>query len=136
MPPITPVSSDERWIIHVDLDAFFASVEELLNPSLIGKPIVVGGSPSQRGVVSSASYAARATGVRSAMPVAQALRLCPQAVVVPPRGREYAERSREVMRILESISPLVEQVSIDEAFLDVTGCELLWGRQRIAAIDE
>jgi DNA polymerase-4 len=117
----------QRWIIHVDLDAFFASVEELLNPQLRGKPIIVGGDPHQRGVVSSASYAARAYGVRSAMPTMRALRLCPQAVLVPPRHSEYARRSQAVMDILEEITPLVEQISVDEAFLDVTGCERLWG---------
>lgn len=117
----------QRWIIHVDLDAFFASVEELLNPKLRGKPIIVGGDPRKRGVVSSASYPARAYGVRSAMPVARALRLCPHAVVVPPRQGEYGARSRAVMDILGQITPVVEQASIDEAFLDVTGCQRLWG---------
>ena len=117
----------QRWIIHVDLDAFFASVEELLNPDLRGKPIVVGGNPSQRGVVSSASYAARAYGVRSAMPMAQALRLCPPAVIVTPHHTEYTRRSRAVMDILHQITPAMEQISVDEAFLDVTGCEHLWG---------
>ncbi|NLG50522.1 MAG: DNA polymerase IV [Chloroflexi bacterium] len=120
----------QRWIIHVDLDAFFASVEELLQPALRGKPLIVGGNPNERGVVSSASYAARAYGVRSAMPVAQALRLCPQAIVVPPRHGEYSRRSRAVMDILREITPAVEQISIDEAFLDVTGCERLWGPVR------
>ncbi|MGI5917930.1 MAG: DNA polymerase IV [Anaerolineae bacterium] len=117
----------QRWIIHVDLDAFFASVEELRNPALRGKPIIVGGDPSSRGVVSSASYAARAYGVRSAMPVAQALRLCPQAILITPEHDEYEVRSRAVMDILHDVTPVVEQVSIDEAFLDVTGCERLWG---------
>lgn len=121
----------QRWIIHVDLDAFFASVEELLNPELRGKPLIVGGDPRYRGVVASASYAARAHGVRSAMPVAQALRLCPEAIVVSSHKQEYAERSRAVMNILNEITPIVEQLSIDEAFLDVTGCEQLWG-----AVDE
>ena len=123
-------SLTERWIIHVDLDAFFASVEELLRPELRGKPLVVGGDPKQRGVVSSASYAARKYGVRSAMPVAQALRLCPQAIVVPPRHGEYSRRSQAVMDILREITPMVEQISIDEAFLDVTGCGRLWGPVR------
>ncbi len=113
--------------MHVDLDAFFASVEELLNPALRGKPLVVGGRPEGRGVVSSASYAARAYGVRSAMPMAQALRLCPQAIVVPGRHQEYSRHSHAVMDILYEITPAVQQISIDEAFLDVTGCERLWG---------
>lgn len=116
-----------RRIIHIDLDAFFASVEELLDPTIAGQPIIVGGDPAGRGVVSSASYAARAFGVRSAMPMSQALRLCPQAVVRRGRHREYGRYSRAVMAILEGYTPLVEQVSIDEAFLDVTGCERLWG---------
>lgn len=117
----------KQWIIHVDLDAFFASVEELLDPSLRGKPLVVGGSPQGRGVVASASYAARAFGIRSAMPVAQALRLCPQLIVLRHHFDEYATRSAAVMTILHEITPAVEQISIDEAFLDVTGCEALWG---------
>lgn len=121
------MSQVERWIIHVDLDAFFASVEELLNPSLRGQPLVVGGDPRARGVVASASYAARAFGVRSAMPVAKALQLCPHLLVLPHHFAEYASRSAAVMAILSEITPVVEQISIDEAFLDVTGCEALWG---------
>jgi len=116
-----------RRIIHVDLDAFFSSVEEMLHPELRGRPIIVGARPEERGVVSSASYAARAYGVRSAMPVARALRLCPQAIVVPPRHGVYAEHSRRVMTILGEYTPLLEQLSVDEAFLDVTGCERLHG---------
>ncbi|MBC7256169.1 MAG: DNA polymerase IV, partial [Chloroflexi bacterium] len=91
------MAEPQRWIIHVDLDAFFASVEELLHPELRGKPIVVGGSPSSRGVVASASYAARAYGIRSAMPMAQALRLCPDLIVLPHHFDEYARRSAAVM---------------------------------------
>lgn len=126
----TEHAASQRWIIHVDLDAFFASVEELLDPTLRGKAIIVGGNPAERGVVSSASYPARAFGVRSAMPMSQALRLCPHAVVVTPRHHEYGRRSRAVMAILHEITPIVEPVSIDEAFLDVTGCERLWGPPR------
>jgi DNA polymerase-4 len=113
--------------MHVDLDAFYASVEELLDPSLVGLPVLVGGSPEGRGVVSSASYAARAYGVRSAMPMSRALRLCPQAVVRPGHHREYATYSKRVMAILSEYTPSLEQISIDEAFLDVTGCEQLFG---------
>ena len=116
-----------RSIIHLDLDAFFASVEELLDPSIAGLPILVGGSPDGRGVVSSASYAARAYGVRSAMPMSQALRLCPQAVVRRGHHKRYASYSKRVMRILAEYTPLLEPISIDEAFLDVTGSERLFG---------
>ena len=116
-----------RSIIHLDLDAFFASVEELLDPAIAGLPIVVGGSPEGRGVVASASYAARAFGVRSAMPMSQALRLCPQAVVRPGHHHDYSAYSKRVMSILSAYTPLLEQVSIDEAFLDVTGTEQLYG---------
>lgn len=116
-----------RNVIHVDLDAFFASVEELLDPSIAGLPIIVGGDPAKRGVVASASYAARAYGVRSGMPMAQALRLCPQAIVRHGHREVYASYSRRVMAILAEYTPLLEQVSIDEAFLDVTGCEQLFG---------
>lgn len=116
-----------RSVIHVDLDAFFASVEELLDPAIAGLPIIVGGDPSKRGVVASASYAARAYGVRSAMPMAQALRLCPHAIVRHGHREVYASYSERVMAILAEYTPLLEQVSIDEAFLDVTGCEQLFG---------
>src|SRR5579859_862880 len=114
-----------RAILHVDLDAFFASVEELLRPELRGTRIIVGGDGSPdggaRGVVSSASYPARQFGVRSAMPLATARRLCPDAVVLPVRHDLYARSSRRVMELLRQFSPVVEQVSIDEAFLDLAG---------------
>lgn len=109
-----------RKIIHIDLDAFFCSVEELLDPSLIGKAFAVGGQPGKRGVVASCSYAARQFGVRSAMPTGQALRLCPELKLVWGRHGEYGKRSREVMDILRRYTGLVEVVSIDEAFLDVS----------------
>ncbi|MBI2845304.1 MAG: DNA polymerase IV [Chloroflexi bacterium] len=117
----------QRWIIHADLDAFFASVEERLDPSLKGKPIIVGGGPGRRGVVASASYPARVYGVKSAMPTAQALRLCPQAILLPGNPHEYGRVSQKVIDLLLDYTPLVEQLSIDEAFLDVTGCQRLWG---------
>lgn len=122
-----------RSIIHVDLDAFFASVEELENPALRGLPLIVGGDPDKRGVVSSCSYAARKFGVRSAMPMFQALRLCPQAIRLPGRHDLYGAYSRRVMAILEDSAPVVEQLSIDEAFLDVTGCELISGTAPVIA---
>ncbi len=109
-----------RTILHLDLDAFFCAVEELEGPSLRGKPFAVGGQPGERGVVASCSYAARAFGVHSAMPMARAMRLCPSLVVVEPHHARYGDMSRQVMGRLAQLSPLVEQVSIDEAFADIS----------------
>ncbi len=106
-------------VLHADMDAFFASVEVRDRPELRGKPVIVAGGG--RGVVLSATYEARAYGVRSAMPTARALRLCPRAVLVPPRRGEYAAASRDIMRIFRAVTPLVEPLSLDEAFLDVSG---------------
>ena len=117
----------ERAIIHLDLDAFFVAVERLDNPALVGVPVIVAGRPEARGVVSSASYEARAYGVHSAMPTAQALRLCPQAIVVPGHRERFSEMSSRVMAVLADYTPLLEQISIDEAFLDVSGTELHYG---------
>lgn len=114
------MTSSFRKILHFDLDAFFCAVEELHNPTLRGLPFAVGGRPDQRGVVASCSYVARMTGVRSAMPMGQALRLCPELVIVNSRMGDYGQVSRRVMAILHELTPLVEQLSIDEAFLDVS----------------
>jgi DNA polymerase-4 len=124
-----------RTIVHVDLDAFFCSVEMIHDPSLVGKPFVVGGSPEGRGVVASASYPARKFGVHSAMPTAKALRLCPDLLVVSGRRGEYGRYSKAVMAILEQAAPVIEKMSIDEAFLDlgtgeVDGEALAAGLQR------
>ena len=118
-----------RWILHIDMDAFFASVEQLDNPELRGKPIIVGGQ-SCRGVVSTCSYEARKFGVHSAMPTVEARRLCPHAEFLPGRMWRYKEVSCEIMRIFGEETPVVEQLSIDEAFLDVTGMERLCGDVR------
>ncbi len=107
-------------IIHLDLDAFFCAVEELNRPELRGKPFAVGGRPEERGVVASCSYPARQCGVRSAMPMSRALRLCPGLVVVPGNHAAYREKSRQVMGILREHTALIEQISIDEAFLDLS----------------
>lgn len=115
----------KRWVMHVDMDAFFASVEMLDRPELRGQPVIVGGH-SMRGVVSTCSYEARRYGVHSAMPITQAHRLCPQGIFVPVRMARYKEVSEKIMAIFHELSPLVEQLSIDEAFLDVSGMELLY----------
>ena len=109
-----------RHIIHADLDAFYAAVEQLDNPQLRGKPVLVGGSPEGRGVVATASYEARKFGTHSAMPMATAVRLCPQAVVVSPRFSRYREISQSIRGIFLELTPLVEPLSLDEAYLDIT----------------
>jgi DNA polymerase-4 len=112
--------SSVRTIIHLDLDAFFCAVEEQRDPTLRGRPFAVGGRPEGRGVVASASYMARKFGVHSAMPMSQAVRRCPDLLVVPPNFAAYRAASQQVMARLHALTPLVEQISIDEAFLDVT----------------
>ncbi len=114
-----------RWIMHVDMDAFYAAVEQADNPELRGRPVIVGGS--HRGVVSAASYEARVFGVHSALPMFQARKLCPQGVFRPVRMSRYREVSQQIMTILAGMSPVVEQVSIDEAYLDLTGVETMHG---------
>jgi DNA polymerase IV len=114
-------------IIHADADAFYASVEERDRPELVGKPVIVGGTPEKRGVVSAANYVARRYGVHSAMPAVTARRLCPQGIFLPPRIDYYAEVSGQIREIFERFTPLIEPLSLDEAFLDVTGSEHLFG---------
>ncbi|MCH2161066.1 MAG: DNA polymerase IV [Phycisphaerales bacterium] len=123
------LAEEARTILHVDMDAFFASVEQRDNPELKGQPVLVGGRGG-RGVVAAASYEARPFGCSSAMPMSQALRRCPDAVVVAPRFDRYAEVSGQVMEILERASPVVQPLSIDEAFVDVTGSRRLLGDGR------
>ena len=109
-----------RCILHADLDAFYASVEQLDNPALRGKPVLVGGRPEERGVVATASYEARRYGVHSAMPMSVALRRCPNAIVVPPRFHRYREISNRIMEIYHDLTSLVEPLSLDEAYLDIS----------------
>jgi DNA polymerase-4 len=121
-----------RRILHIDMDAFFASVEQRDNPSLRGQPVVVGGQPDQRGVVAAASYEARVFGVRSAMSMAKAVRLCPSIVIVRPDFAKYKAASTAVFSIFREVTPLVEPLSLDEAYLDVT--ENAWGETLATAV--
>jgi len=123
-----------RRILHIDMDAFFASVEQVLDPSLKGKPLVVGGDPNGRGVVCTASYEARAFGVHSAMPLAKAKRLCPDAVFVEGHFDHYRDASEAIMSVLEGVSPKIERVSLDEAYVDITGSLRLFGGSEAIAM--
>ena len=116
-----------RHILHVDMDAFYASVEIKDNPALAGKPVLVGGTPQQRGVVAACSYEARKFGIHSAMPMRQAILRCPQAVVLPVRMNRYVEVSKQIRDIFYTYTPEIEPLSLDEAFLDMTGCIALFG---------
>jgi DNA polymerase-4 len=120
------VGDEARTILHVDLDAFYASVEQLENPRLRGRPVIVGGL-GPRGVVAAASYEARRFGVHSALPMGRARRLCPDGVFIAPRFDAYHQASRSVMRILREVTPLVEPIALDEAFMDVTGARRTFG---------
>ncbi len=117
-------------IIHVDMDAFYAAVEKKDNPELEGKPVIIGGDPEGRGVVSTACYIARKYGVHSAMPAAEAKRRCPQAIFLTPRMARYQEISEKIFDILDSFTPVIEKLSVDEAFLDIKGTERLFGSPR------
>ena len=120
----------ERLIAHVDMDCFYAAVEVLDNPELAGKPVIVGSDPKGgqgRGVVSASSYQARKFGVHSAMPISQAFRLCPQGVFLPGRMQRYGQVSDQIMEILFSFTPQMQQISVDEAFLDLSGCQRIFG---------
>ena len=124
---MTSGSDVTRAVIHVDMDAFYASVEQRDRPELRGTPVIVGADPKGRGVVSAASYEARPFGVQSAMPISRAARLCPHAVFLPVDMPKYVAASEQIMAVLAAFSPLVEPISVDEAFLDVTGTERLFG---------
>jgi len=116
-----------RKILHIDMDAFYASIEQGDNPALKGRPVIVGGDAEKRGVVSAASYEARVFGVHSAMPSSQAKKLCPHGVFLPVRMERYREVSQQIFEIFQEYTPLIEPLSLDESFLDVTGCESLFG---------
>jgi DNA polymerase IV len=126
---VTASNANVRWprvIVHADMDAFYAAVEQLDDPTLRGKPVLVG-PPSNRGVVLTASYEARPYKVGSAMPMARARRLCPDAIVVPPRFERYQQISQIVMNVFADFSPHVEPLSLDEAFLDMSGADRIFG---------
>lgn len=116
---------NSRWIVHIDMDSFYVSVERLKNPSLLGKPVAVGGT-GPRSVIASASYEARQFGVRSAMPSEQARRLCPGLILIPPSFSDYSETSEKVFKAVKDLTPVFQKVSIDEAYLDLSGCEKLY----------
>jgi DNA polymerase-4 len=128
-----PALTASRHILHVDMDSFYVSVERLRDPSLIGKPVIVGGPPNSRGVVSSASYEARKFGVRSAMPSATAAKLCPSAIFVSGGFGRYSEYARKILKVFHQFTPVVQMASQDEGYLDMSGTERLWGPPLAAA---
>ena len=117
----------QRWIMHLDMDAFYAAVEQRDGPTLRGRPVVVGAQPGGRGVVATCSYEARRFGIRSAMPINEVHRRCPQAAFIRPRMAHYTAVARQIREVMAAYSPLVEPASIDEAYLDVSGLEHLIG---------
>ncbi|MFO7848641.1 MAG: DNA polymerase IV [Spirochaetia bacterium] len=123
----------DKLIFHVDMDAFYAAVEQGDNPEYRGKPVIIGAQPGSRGVVSACSYEARSFGVRSAMPISEAYRRCPHGVYLPTRMERYQEVSRGIMKLFEAFTPVYRQISVDEAFLDMTGTERLFGPPEEAA---
>ena len=123
-----------RCIFHIDLDAFFVSVEQVFDPKLRGKPVIVGGDPERRGVVASASYEARPFGIHAGMPLSKARRLCPQAVFIQANFSRYKDASAKFMAILADFSPYIEPLGLDEAYLDVTGCEHPYGSPQKLAL--
>lgn len=130
---MAPMSANTRKIIHCDCDCFYAAIETRDNPSLAGHPIAVGGSPDKRGVVATCNYEARKFGIHSAMPMATALRHCPQLLVIYPRMEQYREASRAVHQIFQAFTALIEPLSLDEAFLDVTDTTILQGSATLIA---
>lgn len=120
-------------IIHIDMDCFFAAVEELDNPKLKGKPVAVGGSPTGRGVLCTANYEARKYGVKSAMSSAEAIRRCPQLIFIRPRSKRYSEVSAIIREVFEEVTPQIQPLSLDEAYLDVTNCEIFNGSATLIA---
>jgi DNA polymerase-4 len=132
------IQRTQRFVLHIDLDAYYASIEQRDHPELRGKPVVVGGSPQGRGVVATCSYEARAYGVRSAMPAKTAYRLCPQAIFLPPRFEVYRAVSGQIMAIFKSVTSLVEPLSLDEAYLDITSqvCDFPEAEQLARTIKE
>ena len=121
-----------RGIFHIDIDAFFVSVEQALNPELCNKPVIVGGQPDRRGVVAAASYEARSFGIHSAMPLAKVYRLCPHAIFLQGNFSHYREISSKFMGILADFSPSLEPLGLDEAYLDITGCYIFCSPHQIA----
>ncbi len=131
--PALPILSKDKIIFHVDMDAFYASIEQVDNPGYRGKPVIVGAQPGSRGVVSACSYEARSYGIHSAMPISEAFGLCRKGIFVPVRMKRYHEVSRLIMHIFDDFTPLKFQISVDEAFLDMSGTEKLFGTPKKTA---